>query len=225
MSVFFDWKDNHAQIGWNNTLVQHKGKFLTEQIYKSLLNPLNDIEAACGQVQRGTLLDTAIGDAMDGNASIVGVNRSIPFGISMRYFGFIDQPGAGTFGEAPIRDHRSEYATRYDLPDDVFIRIIRAKIILNNAHGTLDEITQAAEILFGTPRVKARTSAPGEVTISLDELPDVNDPLSQIVLSFLPNAAGIRVVIEGIPQETLTSEDGVNTLVDESDVEIVKELG
>lgn len=137
-------------------------------------------------------LDAAVGAQLDGIGDILGLTRGIGL-IYANYFGFVDQPTALTFGEAPIRDVNQGLATSTKLDDNTYRSLLRLKIILNTAHGTLDDILSALKTSFFLSAYTIQTTGPAEVAVTLTPTANTPPVLWANVLQYLPVAAGVTV--------------------------------
>lgn len=188
-------RPDDAEVAWGNVLDQHHGKPLSEAFVKALMRPL----AALGQAAQGMMdandLDVAKGAHLDAVGSIVGIGRDIPSGVFLSYFGFDTQPAATGFGRSRMRLDGDALSVSYTMPDIEYRGLIRAKIALNNGHGTSPEIRDALIQAFNTPRVSVRDQpgVPATARAWIGRLASEAEVLSNVIPRLLPRLAGVKL--------------------------------
>lgn len=186
-------RPDDAEVGWGNVLPQHHDRPLTEALVKALLRPL----ASAGQAAHAMLaaldMDTATGARLDQIGSIVGITRIVPQAVFLEYFGFEGQLGATGFGQARMRGQNDAAATSYTLPDAEYRSLIRAKIALNNGHGTSPEIRDALAQAFRTSRVSVRDQGTARARAFIGRLAAQQEIIASVLPRILPRMAGVTL--------------------------------
>ena len=143
-------------------------------------------------------LDTAVGAQLDAIGLWVGQSRIIPQVLLLGYFGFADNVAALPFGELSnpsvggrFYELGEDYTGTTILNDNDYRLVLRARIVRNQYRGTLAELEQAMQYIFG---VGASVIDNGDLTLSLV----VHEPITQTeqallnALDLLPRPAGVR---------------------------------
>ncbi|NMX42961.1 DUF2612 domain-containing protein [Pseudomonas sp. WS 5407] len=105
------------------------------------------LEKALGQVYGSYDVDTVTGEQLDIIGRIVGVARPILRGAAYDVFGYAGNDAYTNFNIAPyIGD-----GTMVDAPlnNDLYRKLIKAKIARNVSDGTIDSIIQLVEMIIG----------------------------------------------------------------------------
>jgi hypothetical protein len=186
-------REPQDDIAWGNVLRQHVGKPRTEGFFRSFYPPLTQAASALDAVRADRALDDAEGARLDLIGSIVGISRDIPNGIYLAFFGYAEQPAGRGYGQARYRADGEPAATSYNAPDAEYRSLIRAKIALNNGHGTAPEIVAALRHVYGVDLVSVRDGTPGAVEIWIGMIPSPDDQREFLVRDLLPRAAGVRI--------------------------------
>ncbi len=126
------------------------GNFMAE--LSAVLQPFVDAQAFLASIPAAFDLDTAIGVQLDAVGAWAGVSRKIPIPVNNPWFA-LDTAGRG----ADQGWWKGEYdgAALTSLDDETYRRLIRARIIANNADGTLASVQAALAEFFGDPLVAA----------------------------------------------------------------------
>jgi hypothetical protein len=149
-------------------------------------------------------IDQAYGHRLDLIGKIVGFNRSVPFAEPGFFFGFSENPEAGTFGDlfqvilnaAPFYDLFGSEYTSLQLQDSVYKTFLHGKIAKNNCSPYLaDDIgipmQQAAMIIFdGYGHIIDNYDMTLELVVSFDF--NVNHLRGIINTDLLPRPHGVR---------------------------------
>jgi len=183
------------QTGWDNILPQHYDKAVSEAFVKALLKPLEMAAKAAQQLFDALDMDQATGERLDRIGSIVGLSRVVPEGVFLAYFGFDSQPATTGFGKARMRREGDPMAQSYTLPDAEYRSLIRAKIALNNGHGTSPELRNALMQAFSTPMVSVRDqpNVPATARAWIGRLVTEAEVLSALIPRLLPRLGGVKL--------------------------------
>lgn len=179
---------------WEHMLQQHMHSPRVEALVKALHLPLTPLAQSLVALASALDLDAAEGDRLDLIGSIVGVSRDLPGGIYIPYFGFASQPSGRGFGMARLRREGEPVTTTYTAPDPEYRSLIRAKIALNNSHGTAADLAAAAQGFYGANEVSVRDAGPARAEVWVGLIPSPEAPLSR-VMPVLPRAAGVATGI------------------------------
>jgi len=184
-----------AELAWARFPSQHQDKPVQEHFVRSFFTPLQAVNVSLHYVWSKTWLHNSEGAQLDGVGHIVGIARSVPEAVFLPFFGFLDQPSGRGFGQAPMRKNGEGYATSFQLNDAEYRRIIRAKIIQNNGHGTTEEILESARILYDTDAITVVRTGTAALTIRVGRVVSNSEPLYRLREKLLPVAAGVSVTI------------------------------
>lgn len=180
-------------IAWSNVLRQHHDRPRTEGFFRAFYGPVTAAAAALDAIRSGRSLDDSSGARLDLIGSIVGVTRDVPNGLYIAYFGFGSQPAGRPFSVARMRREGEPIALSYTAGDAEYRSLIRAKIALNNGHGTAPEIAAALRAIFRVKQVSVRDVAPGEMEAWIGRIPQPDEVTGDIVQALLPRAAGVKL--------------------------------
>lgn len=166
-------------------------------------------------------LDRATGERLDIIGRIVGQPRLIPYALARVFFGFADNPDAGTFGDkfelainaAPLRDKRERPYTTFELNDNQYRLFLYAKIAKNISNSQLPDINHATQTLFdGGAYVVDKY----DMRLVLCVAPSYDEEILIAILrsDLLPKPAGVRYEIVGncAPGQTFGFADNPNAL-------------
>jgi hypothetical protein len=181
------------EVAWSHVLRQHANKPKTEGFFRAFYPPLTGAASALDGLVGDKGLDTAYGPHLDLIGSIVGITRDIPNGVYIAFFGFQSQPAGRAFGVARMRHDGEPIATSYTAADEEYRTMIRAKIALNNGHGTASEIAAALRRAFDVDLVSVRDGEPGVIEAWIGRIPSADDTTEALVDPLLPRAAGVRI--------------------------------
>lgn len=183
--------EDQGEIAWSHVLQQHSDRTATEQFFKSFYAPLTGAANACDDLSLALVMDQATGGRLDLIASIVGASRDVAEGIIVPLFGFDGYAGSLGFGIGRLRREGEPTTEIYSMPDAEFRVVIRAKIALNNAHGTAPEIEAAARIAFSAPTASVRDTGTARCELWIGRIVPETDPLFRTVPKLLGRAAGV----------------------------------
>jgi hypothetical protein len=185
---------NHGQISWEHFLAQHIGKQHTEDFVTAFYPPLKILDQVLEELYIKRWAEVAVGSALDGVGSIVGAYRHIPEELSIKFFGFASQAVATGFNQARMRLYGEPYQ-RSDLPDVEFRKYIYIKIMLNNGHGTAEEIVYAVKKVFDlTSNVYIIDTGNANARMFIGRwFSSPDDPVLRILQATVPRAAGVKL--------------------------------
>lgn len=178
-------------IAWGNMKPQHKKKRATEGFVKGIFSIYSDVAQAFDDLRDKVAIEDAEGEQLDLIGTIVGQTRDVREGITLTYFGYEGQPNARGYSEAPYYSLGDPLLTAYLAPDPEYRRMLRAKIGLNNSHGTASDIASAVRGVYDAP-ISVRTVGGGVGEVWIGTIPSPSDPLSINPVRFIPAAAGVR---------------------------------
>ena len=185
-------------IAWGYMLGQHQGKARLEALVRSVFATRTTLVDALDRVCTSLELESAFGAHLDNIGSIVGVTRDLPEGLYMAYFGFASQPAGRAFNTLRMRRDGEEITTAYTAGDGEYKTLIKLKILMNNARGTIPEITEAVRSVFNDPTlpVSVRQNGTAKAKIVIGRVPDAEDPTPQLLVDRVPRPAGVTFDFE-----------------------------
>lgn len=134
-------------------LAQFDDKFIIDALMAAVAEELNLLETAMNDVQEKRWIDTGEGVQLDGIGRIVDRSRIVDKAIADAFFGFEGQTGIDTFGKARFRSIGDEYLSSIELNDDVYRRILWAKVFYDNSNGTIPDILLSTRKILNTQNV------------------------------------------------------------------------
>lgn len=188
-------RESQEDIAWGHFLQQHQNSPRAEAFAKSFYGPVTELAKVADDFVNLLDIDKSSGRHLDLIGSIVGASRILSEGITLAYFGFASQPSGRGFNKARMRTEGDPLTQSYEAPDTEYRTLIKAKIALNNAHGTATEIAEAAKIAFRAPTASARDAGMGAIELWVGRIPSVDEALGRVIPGFLPRAAGISISI------------------------------
>lgn len=188
-------REPESDVAWSHFLLQHRNSPNAEGFVRPFYAPLDALARSAEDMLTALDIEKAEGERLDLIGSIVGASRYLPQGITLAYFGFINQPSGRGFGQARMRHEGEPLAQAYNASDVEYRTIIKTKIALNNGHGTADDIAEAAKIAFRTPVVSARDAGPAAIELWVGRIPGPDEGLGRVIPEFLPRAAGVSISI------------------------------
>jgi len=191
-----DFKIDYGQAAWDKTLRQHYGDDQLEAVYRAIHEPSNSLQQMFKDLLDKTTLDGAQGATLDLVASKVGVSRAVPKAVFLPFFGYRQQPSGRGYGIARYRNIGEGFSDAYLLPDDQLRAFIRAKIIINNSHGLLEDLIEFSKAIFRVEKVKVERTGVRQVLITVGKVVEEFDPVNDYFKSFVPVAAGITATFE-----------------------------
>ncbi|SFB68398.1 Protein of unknown function [Cupriavidus sp. OV038] len=173
-----DLNQAHGDIAWSNWLSQFKDGGDLEVLVKALLRPADGLQDALRDLHGKRSLETAEGQQLDGIGTIVVLARP-------------DNSLPGNLAHARHADASGELGGVADAPDDLYRRLLRWKIAINNGHGTTPEISDSLEAVFGATRVIVADIGNAKIRIWMDVLPDAFPGVD--VAAYVPKLAGVGI--------------------------------
>lgn len=182
-----------ADDAWARFHLQHQDKPVLEGFVRSFYGPLDQLALSVLQLSQLRGVNTARGAQLDGVGQIVGLGRKIPQGLYIAFFGFETQPAGRAFGVARMRRRSDPWADTLTLPDDDYRRLLKAKILLNNAAGLSEDIVEAIKLIFRVDRAYVENTGPASVKLHIGRLLDPGDATWELFSGLLPVASGVSV--------------------------------
>ena len=192
--------ENYTKIALSHNLLQFNRKPKIETLYQILFAPFSAIQTALGQLLTLRHLDKAKGKQLDGIGSILGIERPYTTAEGVFYFGFTGQSRALGFSQAVIRSNSLSIGSgnfKY-MSDQGYLRLLRWKIIVNNSHGTIEDIIKACEAAFLASKVEI-IEGNCEITVNVTrKRKDILDLLDSVKEKLIPASVGIFVTVNFI---------------------------
>jgi len=192
--VIPDFKRDQAEVAWEDVLIQFQNKPNMQAFIKSLFPPLTSLVSEFERLLIERDIDTARGKSLDGIGEIVGISRTVPQGIVLSYFGFRNQAAGVGFGRARMRHRDDPISASMVMADTEYRDLIRAKIALNNGHGTPNEIIRAVTRLMRAPVVYLVNIGNATARIWIGRIPSPAEPPFSFFEPLIPVAAGVRLI-------------------------------
>lgn len=166
---------------------------------QTVCGAIADVTAVIQSIPQSFDLDSAIGAQLDAVGLWIGQSRIISGVLITGFFGFADSIVAKPFGElsdVSIGGRFYELGTPYSgttvLGDGDFRTVLRARIVRNQADGTIASLEHALAYIFGVPSFITDN---GNLTLGLTVASPLT-PTDQALLNtldILPRPAGIRI--------------------------------
>lgn len=134
-------------------IAQFGDKPIIDTLLQVVAEELNVLYSAITAVQEKRWIDTGEGVQLDGIGRIIDRNRNIDKAVSDTFFGFDGQTGIDTFGKARFRSVGEEYLATARLNDDMYRRILWAKVFYDISNGTIPDILQSTRRILNTDSV------------------------------------------------------------------------
>lgn len=134
-------------------LAQFDDKFVVDALISAVAEEFNLLETAMIDVQEKRWIDTGEGVQLDGIGRIIDRPRTVEQAIADKFFGFDGQLGIDTFGKARFRDIGEEYLSSVVLNDEIYRRILWAKVFYDNSNGTIPDILQSTRKILNTQNI------------------------------------------------------------------------
>jgi hypothetical protein len=184
---------DHGEIAWGHFLAQHIGKRNTEDFVRPFYRPLDLLDAVLRELYEKRRIANAVGHALDGIGSIVGIRRIVPNAIYLPFFGFATQPSGRAFGIARMRKDGEPFAATNTLGDEEYRTAIIQKIALNNGHGTAEEIMASLDQALGIEGTRIFDIGNANANLYIPELLTPADPRFYLIDQLLPRAGGVKI--------------------------------
>jgi hypothetical protein len=190
----FNFPHVHSDVAWSHFLAQHVGKVYTEGYVRAFYPPLDVLDKAQYDLLTLRWIESAQGVQLDGIGSIVGIDRELQNSVFLPFFGFVSQPAGKGFNQARIRHDREPYATSRVMGDIEYTKAIIAKIALNNAHGTANDIIANVNFALGVTGTTVMDMTDAEASLLINDMTITTaDPRFAIIDKVIPRAAGVRI--------------------------------
>lgn len=137
----------------DHLLAQFDNKATINAFLKAVAEELEILYTAMNDVQEKRWIDTGEGAQLDGIGRIIGRSRIVDKAIADTFFGFEGQTGIDTFGKARFRSIGDEYLSSIKLNDDIYRRVLWAKVFFDNSNGTIPDILKSSRKILNTPYV------------------------------------------------------------------------
>ena len=131
-------------------IAQFSDKPIIDTLLQVVAEELNILYSAILAVQEKRWIDTGEGVQLDGIGRIIDRSRNIDKAVSDTFFGFDGQTGIDTFGKARFRSVGEEYLATSRLNDDMYRRILLAKVFYDISNGTITDILQSTRKILNT---------------------------------------------------------------------------
>ena len=132
---------------------QFSDKPIIDTLLQVVAEELNVLYSAILAVKEKRWIDTGEGIQLDGIGRIIDRSRNIDKAVSDTFFGFDGQTGIDTFGKARFRSAGEEYLATARLNDDMYRRILWAKVFYDISNGTIPDILQSTRKILNTESV------------------------------------------------------------------------
>jgi Protein of unknown function (DUF2612) len=195
---------DHVAVGLGRVALQYQNSPRFLGWLTALLTPFNELESVLQVLSQQFDIDLAEGVNLDVIGDIVGAPRLVPKAIPLKFFGFLSQPGALTFGEEGQpsiggrwrEDAEVDTATSV-LSDPEYRLLIKARIVKNHSRGTGEDVLRGLSFLFDvqgvTVPVGVTDSGGMAFQISVGRLLSYTEQILISTLDILPRPAGARI--------------------------------
>lgn len=192
-----DLNKDHEALSWSRFTSQFDQSQKLEALVRSLASPFNGVQQTIKQLFTDRWLDSAVGAQLDGAGDILGQPRRITDVVAYRFFGFRHQQNIGGFGQAPFRRPGQVLTQGSTVLDDInYRKLLKWKSIVNQCHGTSEEIEKALKVLFGASAVSVLDSGNASIHIVINKVANDEDIFLKNTLKWIPRAAGIKVTYD-----------------------------
>ncbi len=171
---------------------QFKNKPVFDKYIQLLLSGYEELQETLRQLQQERSIDTAVGAQLDVIGEIVGRPRGLVSAEFFKYFGFQNEPLAGSFGSltdsavgAPWYSLGAPTEISREPSDEEYRLIIKAKIIKNRTLSRPEDLIEAYKFLFGTSTIIIDETASGKVRVGIGKI------LSSVERGLLFDYAGV----------------------------------
>ena len=134
-------------------IAQFNDKPIIDALLQVVAEELNVLYSAILAVKEKRWIDTGEGIQLDGIGRIIDRSRNIDKAVSDTFFGFDGQTGIDTFGKARFRSIGEEYLASAYLNDDMYRRVLWAKVFYDISNGTIPDILQSTRKILNTESV------------------------------------------------------------------------
>ena len=134
-------------------IAQFNDKPIIDALLQAVSEELNVLYSAILAVQEKRWIDTGEGVQLDGIGRIINRSRIVDKAISDTFFGFDGQTSIDTFGKARFRSVGEEYLASAHLNDDMYRRVLWAKVFYDISNGTIPDILQSTRKILNTDSI------------------------------------------------------------------------
>ena len=186
----------------NNITSEHRDKSLFVQMVTATVQPFADMIAQFNLIPSLYNVDVAVGQQLDTVGQWVGVSRFLITPLTGVYFAF-DTAGVG-FDEGVWQGPYDTTTGLFELPDDSYRLVIKARILNNNWDSTKLNAYAIANVLFGPAGFNYYIEDYGDLTIGIGLLGATAPPaiLTALFNSGLLDVKGVTIrVISRVAQQ------------------------
>ena len=145
---YFGFKGSRYARGFNQSTLVTAAQLLTDKSsHKTIEESFNLFS-----------IDLAIGKQLDGIGDILGILRPYITDDNQIFFGFRGQSRVDSFSKAILRSESEAWGSSKlnltPLSDSAYKRLLRWKIVANNAHGTINDIIDGCVAVFYASKVE-----------------------------------------------------------------------
>jgi hypothetical protein len=165
--------------------------------------PLIDIINFLKELNQKFDIETAKNDQLRIIAEWVGAPNAIPNAIPIQFFGWRGQVGALTWSDQDgdvgqevgfWRDSGMSGYRAMPMSNELFKRVIKAKILLNNTDCSIDSAKEIIELVINKPFVIHDKQ---DMTVDFEFLGDAEEWERQLVVMMFPKPAGVQLTFGG----------------------------
>lgn len=170
-------------------------------------------------------IDTATGIWLDIIGNIVQLPRRVPNVLTRSFFGFSDNPDSGAFGDlaiatvpgAPFYDANSSQYGEFEMDDETYRLMLKAKIAKNNVAVFMDSDDRISiqDVIEQAFDGNAYAVDNKDMTLTLFVSPSVNKETLRLLieLDLLPTPIAVdwKVIVLAQPTETFGFSDNQNS--------------
>ena len=176
---------------------QHADKPKFRDMVAASVQPFVDVQKVAANLINDFDLNQSIGYQLDAIGLWVGISRNIAVPLTGIYFTLDDPPGSKTGLDNGYFKEIGDPSTGLTvLPDALYLLLIKAKIIANNAHGQIEELYAIIEAFTQLPgAVLIQDNQDMTMTLTIDSALLSNAELQIITNGVLPiQPAGVGII-------------------------------
>lgn len=184
---------NHAEIAWNNNLMQFDKARVMRAFFMAIHKPYTDIQTVTKALFEERWIDDATGAQLDGIGQILRQSRFVDFPIEIKYFGFTGQPNIGGFAQFKLKKNTSK-ATQENiaaLDDAMYRKVLYWRIAVLIGSGTAPDIRRALSQILDIYQIRTAALGDANVGIWIALNTTTNYALLHNIKQWLPIAAGV----------------------------------
>ncbi|ABI62451.1 putative membrane associated protein [Granulibacter bethesdensis CGDNIH1] len=155
---------DHGVVAWQHMLAQFSASPSLQSLVKALYPACTTLDTALQAMMNNRVLDQASGDQLDGIGDILGQSRLV----------------------GP--------ASAIMLTDDQYRRLLKLKILLNNAHGTTEDLRAAFCVLFNADSTLLQDNGDASLTAVVGRFITASDLAFARSIAGFPKPAGVGLV-------------------------------